>query len=397
MRLKHVKNNKFYSKNFYFQVLSCGGRNYDFNSKFYEKRIYIVEDSKYNEMTIGIPRGMSFYNNYPFYYGFFTDLGIKIVLSDVTTKHTMSSGSSLVVTETCLPIKIYIGHVLNLIDKGIDKILVPSIQSIAPKIYNCSKIRGLPDLVRNVVKKDFTMIEATLDKSQKNQGLYEFLYEIASQFGITDMERIKKASKAGWRTYNNFYIMSKSGMSYKKAMNYALQGKVFIENQTKEFPISIALISHGYNIFDERASMKIFDKLEAMDVRVYSSLQLSNEQMDDGIATLGQDMYWANEREMTGAAGHYMKDSKIDGIITLTAFGCGPDSLMIERITRKAKRFNKPLLNLTIDEQTGEAGFITRLEAFVDMLFRKKRANIINKMDMTGEYIPNTNYIETSK
>lgn len=358
-----------------------------------------MENNKNNEMTIGIPRGMSFYHNYPFYYGFFTDLGIKIVLSDVTTKETMTRGSALVVTETCLPIKVYIGHVLNLIDKGVDKILVPSIQSIAPKIYNCSKIRGLPDLVRNVVKKDFTMIEATLDKSEKNQGLYEFLKEMAEPFGITDMERIKKASKAGWRTYNNFHIMSKSGMSYKKAMNYALQGKVFIENQTKEFPISIALISHGYNIFDERTSMKIFDKLEKMDVRIYSSLQLSNEQMDDGIKALREDMYWANEREMTGAAGHYLKDTKIDGIITVTAFGCGPDSLMIERITRRAKRFNKPLLNLTIDEQTGEAGFITRLEAFVDMLFRKKRAKILNKIEINGEssYIPNTNYIETKK
>ncbi len=358
-----------------------------------------MENNKNNEMTIGIPRGMSFYHNYPFYYGFFTDLGIKIVLSDVTTKETMTRGSALVVTETCLPIKVYIGHVLNLIDKGVDKILVPSIQSIAPKIYNCSKIRGLPDLVRNVVKKDFTMIEATLDKSEKNHGLYDFLKEMAEPFGITDMERIKKASKAGWRTYNNFHIMSKSGMSYKKAMNYALQGKVFIESQNKEFPISIALISHGYNIFDERTSMKIFDKLEKMDVRVYSSLQLSNEQMDDGIKALREDMYWANEREMTGAAGHYLKDMKIDGIITLTAFGCGPDSLMIERITRRAKRFNKPLLNLTIDEQTGEAGFITRLEAFVDMLFRKKRAKILNKIEINGEnsYIPNTNYIETKK
>ena len=358
-----------------------------------------MEKNQNNEMTIGIPRGMSFYHNYPFYYGFFTDLGIKIVLSDVTTKQTMTSGSALVVTETCLPIKVYIGHVLNLIDKGVDKILVPSIQSIASKIYNCSKIRGLPDLVRNVVKKDFTMIEATLDKSEKNHGLYDFLKEMAEPFGITDMERIKKASKAGWRTYNNFHIMSKSGMSYKKAMNYALQGKVFIESQNKEFPISIALISHGYNIFDERTSMKIFDKLEKMDVRVYSSLQLSNEQMDDGIKALREDMYWANEREMTGAAGHYLKDMKIDGIITLTAFGCGPDSLMIERITRRAKRFNKPLLNLTIDEQTGEAGFITRLEAFVDMLFRKKRAKILNKIEINGEnsYIPNTNYIETKK
>ena len=143
--------------------------------------------------------------------------------------------------------------------------------------------------------------------------------------------------------------------------------------------------------------MKAFEKLEKMDVKVYSSLQLSKEQMEDGIKSLGQELYWANEYEMTGAAGHYLKDQKVDGIITITAFGCGPDSLMVERITRKAKQFGKPLLNLTIDEQTGEAGFITRLEAFVDMLYRKKRARIINKMDITssGEYIPNTNYIET--
>ena len=149
---------------------------------------------KDEEKIIGIPRAMSFYNNYPFYYGFFTDLGIKVVLSDVTTKQTMSSGSALVVTETCLPIKVYIGHILNLLDKGIDKIFVPSIQSIAPKIYNCSKIRGLPDLVRNVVKRPFTMVEATLDKSEKNQGLYEFLAEMAKPFGITDKERITDGS-----------------------------------------------------------------------------------------------------------------------------------------------------------------------------------------------------------
>lgn len=268
-----------------------------------------------NDKVIGIPRAMSFYHNYPFYHGFFTALGVKIILSDLTTKQTLSSGSALVVTETCLPIKIYVGHILNLLDKGVDKILVPSIQSIAPKIYNCSKIRGLPDLIRNVVKRDFTMIEATLDKSEKNQGLYEFLAETVAPFGITDEKLIKEASKAGWRTYNNFHIMSKSGMSYKKAMNYALQGKVFIESASEEHPISIALVAHGYNIYDDRASMKIIDKLEKMDVKVYTSLQLSKEQMLEGINALGENLYWANEYEMTGTAGHYLKDNKIDGIL----------------------------------------------------------------------------------
>ena len=92
------------------------------------------------ENIIGIPRALNFYEQYPFLYGFFTKLGINIVLSDITTKKTLAQGSSRVVTETCLPIKVYVGHVLNLINKGVRNIYIPSIQSIAPKIYNCSKV-----------------------------------------------------------------------------------------------------------------------------------------------------------------------------------------------------------------------------------------------------------------
>lgn len=190
-------------------------------------------------------------------------------------------------------------------------------------------------------------------------------------------------------------VMMKSGMSYKKAMHYALSGKVFVENSSGSSPINVALVSHGYNIYDERACMKIFDKLEKMEVKVFTSLMLTDEQMAEGISSLGQHRYWANEYEMTGTAGHYLKDNKIDGIITLNAFGCGPDSLMIDRITRKAKEAGKPLLVLTIDEHTGEAGFVTRLEAFIDMLYRKKRSKIINKIGI-GEYdyVPQTNICE---
>jgi len=345
---------------------------------------------------IGIPRSMYFYHNYPFLFGFLSDLGIEIVLSDATTKKTVSDGASLVVTETCLPIKIFVGHVLNLLDKGVTKILVPSIQSIAPKIYNCSKIRGLPDLIRNVVKREFDLIEPTLDKSAKSQGFYQFLRDTVKPFGITNEKLIKRASKTGWKVYNNFMLMIRSGMSYKKAMSYALQGKISIETNEKEYPINVALVSHGYNIYDDRASMKIFDKLEGMDVKVMTSLQLTEEQLKEGMNYMDRNIYWANEYEMTATAGHYLKDNRVDGIILLTSFGCGPDSLMIERIIRQAKSSNKPILSLTIDEHTGEAGFITRLEAFVDMLYRKKRSKLIDKLDIKEyDYIPQTNVCDS--
>ena len=336
-------------------------------------------------MQIGIPRAMSYYNFFPFWFGFFEDLGIKVILSDKTTKETMSKGSALVVTETCLPVKVYVGHVLNLLEKGIDKIFVPSLQSIDHKIYNCSKIRGLPDLIKNVVKKDFTIIDATLDKSEKNQGLYQFLKEAVKAFGITDEKRIKAASKAGWKVFNNFKIMMNSGIPFEKALKFAKEGKVVIVNSQKEYPINVALIAHGYNLYDERVNMKIFDKLEKLDVKAFTANMASEEQLMEGVSALDSKLYWANELEMTGAAGHYLQDNKIDGIITLNAFGCGPDSIMIERIQRYAKKFNKPCLHLSLDEHTGEAGFVTRIEAFTDMLFRKKRAKIINKINISEE------------
>ena len=331
-------------------------------------------------MKVGIPRALSYYDFFPFWYGFFSDLGIEIILSDVTTKQTMTTGSSLVVPETCLPVKVYVGHILNLLDKGVDKIFVPSSQSIAPKIYNCSKLRGLPDLIRNVIKRPFTMVEATLDKSEKNQGLYEFLKEIAAYFNISDMERIKRASKNAWKVYNNFNVMRRSGVSYKKALKSAMDNKVIIQSEQKTHPISVAVIAHGYNLYDERVAMKIFDKLEDLDVQTYSAQNLTLEQMKEGINSMKSNLYWANEYEITGASAHYIRDRKIDGVITINAFGCGPDSLMVERIARFARKSNKPVLHLSIDEQTGEAGFVTRIEAFVDMLYRKKRSKIISKI-----------------
>ena len=60
--------------------------------------------------------------------------------------------------------------ILNLISKGVKDIFVPSLQSVAPKIYNCSKIRGLPDLVRNVIKADINIIEQHLINLLKMAG-----------------------------------------------------------------------------------------------------------------------------------------------------------------------------------------------------------------------------------
>ena len=88
-------------------------------------------------MKVGIPRALGYYNYYPFWHGFFEALGIEVILSSPTTKQILSKGSALVVSETCVPVKVFVGHILDLLEKGVDKIYVPSIQSIDKKIYLC--------------------------------------------------------------------------------------------------------------------------------------------------------------------------------------------------------------------------------------------------------------------
>ena len=343
---------------------------------------------------IGIPKALSYYNNYPFYYGFFNSLGLEVVLSDKTTTKTINDGTKYVVSDTCLPIKVYVGHVINLLDKGCEVIFIPSLQSTDYKINNCSKIRGLPEIIRNVINRPFTMIEPTLDKTE-GVGLNNFCIETARLLGVKDRKVIKKAVDKGWEIYNSFMKMTQSGVDYSEALENAIKGKFARKTVDIVKPLSVAIMAHGYNLYDERISLNLIKKLEKMDVKVYASV--SKEKSLEALKQLGEVQYWANELELTGIAAYYLLNKKVDGIIALSAFGCGPDSLMVDEISYHCKEHGMPLIHLTIDEHTGEAGFITRIEAFIDMLLRRKRNLIVKKSDSVKSFKANVIDIKKEK
>ena len=345
------------------------------------------------QKQIGIPRSMSYYNNYPFYSGFFETLGVEIVLSDITTAATINTGVKYVVSDTCLPIKVFVGHVINLIEKGCNTIFIPSLQSTGYKINNCSKVRGLPEIIRNVINKPIKIIEPTLDKTE-GIDFNDFCFETSKQLGITNRNLINKAIEKGWNKYNLFLRMTKSGMPYAKALKNAIENKYDLIKTEPKKTISVVIMGHGYNLFDEKISMNIIKKLEKMGVKPYTSLDITKDEAVKAIYQLGEIQYWANELDLTGTAAHFMLNKKIEGIIALSAFGCGPDSLMVDEISYHAKKQKIPMLHLTIDEHTGEAGFVTRLEAFVDMLIRKHRAKLYKQKNLNA---PPPAYKESSK
>lgn len=78
-------------------------------------------------------------------------------------------------------------------------------------------------------------------------------------------------------------------------------------------------------------------------------------------------------REKTlGTAFYYLENSKVDGVIHVASFGCGPDSLVGEILEKRQKQYKVPILYLNLDEHAGESGFNTRIEAFLDVLEGRK-------------------------
>jgi predicted nucleotide-binding protein (sugar kinase/HSP70/actin superfamily) len=140
-------------------------------------------------------------------------------------------------------------------------------------------------------------------------------------------------------------------------------------------PITIGLLGHGYTIYDEYISRQTIRKLREMGVNVVTQDLLSPEAIEIGASRLPKRMFWSLGKQILGGAYHFFEQRNVDGIVHLACFGCGPDSLVAELVEIEAhRRKDLPFMMLTVDEHTGEAGIITRLEAFIDMIRRQRMA-----------------------
>ncbi|NMA87452.1 MAG: hypothetical protein GX968_09015, partial [Tissierellia bacterium] len=94
---------------------------------------------------------------------------------------------------------------------------------------------------------------------------------------------------------------------------------------------------------------------------------------------LPKRMFWSQGQKIVGSTFCLIDRNAIDGIIYISAFGCGIDSVLIELVENRAKEKSIPFTLITIDELTGEAGVNTRIEAFLDMLdWREKNEDNIS-------------------
>lgn len=327
-------------------------------------------------IKVGIPRGMLYYDYCVLWKEFFNNLGLEVIISPKTNKAILDRGVETCVDEACLPVKIFHGHVDYLKDK-VDYIFIPKIISVYKREYGCPKHLGLPEMVKHSIEGLPPIIDTNINLRRSEKNLKTIVIEIGKNFEESP-RKIYAAFKTAYDKYKDSVDMMTSGI-----IPIDIIGKhdafTLIKNTKKENSKKILLLGHSYNVYDQYINMDLGKKLKKAGYDVITAEMIEDNKVRYYASMLPKRMFWTNGQRILGSAFSFMEEESICGIIYVSAFGCGLDSVLIDLVERKAKEKRIPFLLITIDEQTGEAGVNTRVEAFTDMLeWRSKNEDNIS-------------------
>lgn len=301
-----------------------------------------------NKITIGIPKALLYYKYSELWTSFFEELGCEIIVSPNTSKKILEDGIKFSLDESCMAMKIYMGHVYYLIDKC-DYILVPRLKCIKKHEKLCTNFSALYDLVNNIFDKK--LINYNVDVEHKEDELYAFV-TMGLSLGFS------------YRKIVSAYHIAKEKEKMLKEREISKQ-KSIIASSNK---IKILLAGHPYNLHDEFIGKQIENVLEKNNIEIIYSDKYDTKYLEQEVKKISPKNYWTYNKEIIGAISHYQE--LVDGIILITSFPCGPDSLSNEMILRNVKI---PITNLIIDEANSDTGLLTRIESFIDILEERRK------------------------
>lgn len=320
-------------------------------------------------LRVGIPQALLYYKYHPMWKRFFESLGAEVVVSPPTNKRLLAHGTEAGENELCLPVKVFFGHA-KWLDGQVDHIFVPRIVSVNRREYTCPKFLGLPDMTR-ALGLGTPILTATFNLREGNRSFLPECYRLGRRL-CSDPLRILRATREAVRELGAWRERQLAGEPLRLPP---------LSEDTGGRRLRIGVAGHPYNIYDPMVSMELVRRLGKRGIEVLTPETVSHEQVERGVRHLPKTVFWTYEKEIVGSVKHWVDEGLVDGVVYLLSFSCGPDSLMqvlIEDATRGRDR-PVPLLSLVVDEHSGEAGFVTRLEAFLDMLAMREGVEMVAK------------------
>lgn len=327
------------------------------------------------KVRIGIPRALYYYRYFPLWRTFFEELGFEVVVSKPSHRGLIEKGFKCADDDTCIPIKMAFAHTVNIKDR-VDFLFIPRLLSVDGRTCFCPRLAGLPEMIKYSIPGLPAILDPYVDERYRNTRLFKSFSKMAFAFGKGSKE-IKHAYQKGEIAYR--LIRKRMEGGEKIAELFEKVEKKNRSRQKNDSGEKIAVVGHPYCLYDPYFNFDLLKNLGEAHASIYTQEMIPSEEIDSKLRGLGKDIYWTFAREILGASLHYLQSNQVDGLIYLTCFACGVDSMIEPLVRHRVKEDGKiPYLCLMIDEHTGAAGVLTRVEAFLETVERRK-ANLRRK------------------
>lgn len=316
------------------------------------------------KLRIGIPRVLNMYEDFPFWFTFFNQLGCEVVLSDYTTKDQYNKAIDTIPSDTaCYPAKAVHGHIRDLAQAQVDLIWYPCIQH-GPKEfsrdnnYHCPMVISYPELIRNNMQDVMgkTPFYAPFLPLADKKSLVPALVKALKELPFSKSE-ISSAVDAAWAEQE------------KCKADYREMTKKTVSRLVAEQVPTIVLAGRPYHL-DSGINHGIPELITSLGMAVLT---------EDGVAPLGKDIkhlrvvdQWSYHSRLYHAA-EFVSRTEGFQIVELNSFGCGLDSIVADQVKDILSAKHKIHTLLKIDEGTNLGAITIRLRSLQSVMERSMR------------------------
>ena len=310
--------------------------------------------------TVGVPRCLMLHKLFPMANVFFRELGFNVLLSDATDEEAVLLSQSVAASDVCLPVKLLHGHMEQLVQRGVDYIFVPSVQTIrhvkstVAHNYACVYLQSGPQLAARALeldKRGVQLLSPVLKMDFGQPAMAEAMLSVGRQLDKPARD-VALAMLSGSQAVAEF-------TSATEKLGDQLLSRLGANDR------AFVIITRNYGIADPVLNMGVPDLLldRGQHVLTLSHLHAHDIDLSDDYP----DLYWPFAQHIVSGARIVARDPRLFAIY-LTSHGCGPDS-MIEHLFKR-EMGDKPYLQLEVDEHASAVGVTTRIEAFLDAVSR---------------------------
>lgn len=339
------------------------------------KRVFSYKPLKAEEAkrgTVGIPRVLNIYENYPFWFTLFTELGFRVEISPRSSKNIYELGIETIPSESvCYPAKITHGHIMSLVNQGIKFIFYPCIpyeqkeQNEATNCYNCPIVTSYPEVIKNnmdVIRYNNINFMSCFLPIDNEERLSKRLFEELQELGI-GKEEIKTAVRKAYIEDNN----AKNDIREK--------GEEVLRYLKETGKKGIVLAGRPYHL-DPEINHGIPDIITSYGMAVLT---------EDSVAHLGNIErplkvvdQWVFHSRLYAAASFVAKEKNLE-LIQLNSFGCGLDAVTTDQVQDILKNHEKIYTVLKIDEGSNLGAAKIRIRSLNAAIAERDRSNFVPK------------------